>query len=29
MTYAYNDEIYPPNDDFSHTTHDTLALPDN
>ena len=26
MTYADNEEICAPNDDFSHTTHNTLAL---
>ena len=26
MTYVYNKEICAPNDDFSHTTHDTLVL---
>ena len=26
MTYVCNEEICPPNDDFSHTMHDILAL---
>ena len=26
MTYMYNEEVCPSNDDFSHTAHDTLAL---
>ena len=26
MMYMYNEKICPPSDDFSHTTHDALAL---
>ena len=25
-TYTYNEEIWPHNDNFCHTTHDTMAL---